>query len=290
MQTDKPNYYAILPAKVRYSEKISAAAKLLYAEISALSNKEGFCWATNKYFADLYKMDARSISRLVAELKDAGFITFKIDQGEQRRIFILDLPADDNKGTHDKNVYTPRQISPESVDKIVLHNSIINTNSINNKDVDMLITFVNHQFISKFKRKASEEDVNNFVNNCREYGTQKVVDAFTAAFKDNVSNWSYIEAKLKKTIVKKEIQIAADKKKVTEKVFKELTKDEAAETGKVIADLLKSLKMPEKSSQKHTDKRTAIEKAKPTPKLLPGSDAYRQAQKEFQDKLRLESN
>ncbi len=43
---NKPNFYAILPATVRYDERLNAIQKLFYAEISALSTKEKRCWAT----------------------------------------------------------------------------------------------------------------------------------------------------------------------------------------------------------------------------------------------------
>lgn len=41
---EQPNYYAIIPACVRYA-KIKANAKLLYGEITALANKTGECYA-----------------------------------------------------------------------------------------------------------------------------------------------------------------------------------------------------------------------------------------------------
>ena len=64
----KRGYYAILPANVRYDKKLTPNAKLLYAEITALCNKEGYCWATNEYFADLYSMSKSSISRNISSL------------------------------------------------------------------------------------------------------------------------------------------------------------------------------------------------------------------------------
>jgi len=48
-----PNYYSILNADIRYNKNITDSEKILYSEITALSNKNGFCHASNKYFADL---------------------------------------------------------------------------------------------------------------------------------------------------------------------------------------------------------------------------------------------
>ena len=73
-----PNYYSIIPATVRYDNKIRDKAKLLYSEITALSNKDGYCYATNKYFADLYNVSTTTISTLIKELIDNGYIESNI--------------------------------------------------------------------------------------------------------------------------------------------------------------------------------------------------------------------
>lgn len=72
---EQPNYYAILTADVRYSKQINANEKLLYAEITALTHKEGYCWASNDYFAELYSCTPQAISKWIKNLKDNGFIS-----------------------------------------------------------------------------------------------------------------------------------------------------------------------------------------------------------------------
>lgn len=71
---EKPNYYAIIPADVRYDKNITPNAKLLYGEITSLSDKEGFCWATNDYFAKLYGVSKTSVSIWIKSLIDNGYI------------------------------------------------------------------------------------------------------------------------------------------------------------------------------------------------------------------------
>lgn len=86
----EPSFYAIIPADVRYDERLKPNAKLLYGEITALAQREGFCWAGNDYFADLYKVSTETISRWISQLKNCGYIDvelFKSD-GNKRRIAI----------------------------------------------------------------------------------------------------------------------------------------------------------------------------------------------------------
>lgn len=68
------NYYAIIPSEVRYCKDISSTAKLLYAEISCLTNFKGYCFAKNEYFAELYDISENRVSKIIKQLKDKGFI------------------------------------------------------------------------------------------------------------------------------------------------------------------------------------------------------------------------
>ena len=84
---ENPNYYAIIPAKVRYDKTLSASEKLFFAELCALANKKGFCYAKNSYFVDLYDVDERTIRRWLGELKDRGYLDIFEEDGD-RKIFV----------------------------------------------------------------------------------------------------------------------------------------------------------------------------------------------------------
>ncbi len=117
----KPSYYAILPAEVRYSEDLAPNSKLLYAEISALTNKSGKCFAQNSYFAELYNVEKGTVSRWISQLEKFGFIKTKVirnknKQIEKRYIFV--------------NTYKQKSLYP--INKIVKDNIYTSINNINN--------------------------------------------------------------------------------------------------------------------------------------------------------------
>ena len=72
---EKPNYYAIIPAEVRYSKALTPNAKLLYAEITALCNMNGKCTASTEYFCRLYEVSRASIQNWLRLLEKNGYIT-----------------------------------------------------------------------------------------------------------------------------------------------------------------------------------------------------------------------
>jgi len=72
---EKPNYYAIIPAEVRYSKALTPNAKLLYAEITALCNMNGKCTASTEYFCKVYEVSRASIQNWLSLLDKNGYIT-----------------------------------------------------------------------------------------------------------------------------------------------------------------------------------------------------------------------
>ena len=73
---DKANYFAVLPAAVRYNEQLTARAKLLYASLTSITASSGtLAFPSNKYIAELFDVDERTAKRLVGELEAQKFIT-----------------------------------------------------------------------------------------------------------------------------------------------------------------------------------------------------------------------
>lgn len=127
---EEPNYYAIIPANIRYDEDLIQGAKLLYGEITALSNQKGFCWANDMYFAKLYKVSKKTIQTWLKSLEEKNYLTREVIYKEgsneivNRYIRLCAYPSNEN-------VYTPMH------EKVRDNNTSINTtvNNTNNKNI-----------------------------------------------------------------------------------------------------------------------------------------------------------
>lgn len=110
MEEQQKAYYAIIPANVRYDKDLAPNAKLLYGEITALCNDKGYCWATNQYFADLYKVSKITVSRWISTLNKKGYISTDTLYREGtkeligRHIYIVNTPINKNVKENNKDI------------------------------------------------------------------------------------------------------------------------------------------------------------------------------------------
>ncbi len=130
----RKSYYAVIPAAVRYDNKIIPHAKLLYGEITALCNEKGYCWATNDYFSNLYSVSKRTISSWIKSLCDAGYVTADfVFENDSKKVKVRRLKVEANFHTrrmktsipsrsklldpHEENFLTPMK----KTSQIIIH-------------------------------------------------------------------------------------------------------------------------------------------------------------------------
>lgn len=135
-------YFAIIPANVRYDKSIPMGAKLLYGEITALCNEKGFCWATNKYFAELYGVNERTVRNWVGALTERNYIYNNIQYDTdgktvlQRCLSIRQVSVADFPTYGKKFPQGTEEIFPTPTEKNFLYNntSMNNTNEYLEKE------------------------------------------------------------------------------------------------------------------------------------------------------------
>lgn len=85
---EQPGFFAILPANVRYDNRLKAQEKILYAEITALAGVPGYCYATNSYFEQLYDAKTRTVQGWLKHLQELEYIQIQVVYGEIGRAHV----------------------------------------------------------------------------------------------------------------------------------------------------------------------------------------------------------
>ena len=155
---EKVGYYSVIPATVLYNKELKANEKLLYAIITSLACKEGYCFTSNKYLAEKLDVNPKTISSWICDLKNKNFIVVELIRNKnnqiiQRKIYINDVPYPLN------NVYQYQSKNGQAIHQKVEDNYIKNNIKNNNK--------VNRINISNYtnQREYSEEFFNSLYAN-----------------------------------------------------------------------------------------------------------------------------
>jgi len=113
---DKQGFFYIIPAPlVEHGTHLRA---LLYGLIASYSNKDGYCWASNRCLAEkLSRKDESIIRDALSSLKKDGWLKIEDRMGKNRRLFpkIPDIqPAEITAGTRGNNRTQPAEITAQS--------------------------------------------------------------------------------------------------------------------------------------------------------------------------------
>lgn len=129
---NKVGYYSIIPSKILYNKELKANEKLLYAMITSLACKEGYCFATNNYFAEELGVHPKTISSWISDLREKNYLKIDIVRNEnkqiiQRKIYINDVPYPLNNG------YQYQSKNGQAINQKMEGNNIKYNNKYNNK-------------------------------------------------------------------------------------------------------------------------------------------------------------
>ena len=166
---EQPNYYSIIPAHVRYDKELKPMEVIMYGELTALSNKYGYSYASNNYFAELYNVHKKTVSTWISNLKEKGYIDTVVIRDEnmtvtERRIYITaPYPSNHGEGYPQK--------SGEPIHKKTEENNTRINNTRINRDSDE--TSKSFQYISNnleiiqspLKAQQLEEAIKDFKDN-----------------------------------------------------------------------------------------------------------------------------
>lgn len=173
MERDEPNYFAIIPANVRYDKNLRDKAKLLYGEITALCNKEGFCWAKNEYFADLYDVTKTTVSTLIKNLIDNGYIKSKLIYKEgtkeilNRYLSIVKDPVKENLKDNNINIIINKK--EEEKEKII---------DFYNNNFGLITPYIAENIFS-YLEDGLQQDL--------------IIRAMEEAVSNNIRKWNYVK-------------------------------------------------------------------------------------------------
>lgn len=180
---ENPNYYAILTADVRYDEELCPMEKILYSEISALSNRNGYCNATNKYFVELYKSHKDTVSRWINNLKKQGHVKIEMIYKNKRVIERRIYPIG-------KNADRYRQNCRGGIGKNAEENIININNNKKEEEKDKLIEFYNNN-IGMITQYIAE-NIDTYLEDGIE--AELILTGMQEAVNNNARRWNYVKA------------------------------------------------------------------------------------------------
>ena len=110
----------------------------MFGEITALSQKNGYCYASNNYFSRIYNVDPSTVSKWVKGLSDNGYISVNYDRKgkeiKSRRLKpLMDKGGSEiNQGGIEKSQGGVLKKSQGGIEKTAKYNNTSNNNTSSN--------------------------------------------------------------------------------------------------------------------------------------------------------------
>lgn len=201
-------YYTLLPPNVRYDDRLTGDEKVLFSEILFLSQKNGYCFASNSYLSNLFGVTKVCISNRISNLKKYRYIDTEIiykensKQIEKRKIYILNntLLKESLIGIN-KDFKTPiKQPNGEGIKRTfkdnITRDNITSTNIMIDdrykESIDKIVDKWNSiEEISNISSIKTNKRYDKLVYLINEFGDDKVLQAI-----ENINNSSYLKGQV----------------------------------------------------------------------------------------------
>lgn len=139
-------YFVVIPYPVLVDPELSDVDRIVYGEISALTNKEGYCFASNKYIAEVLNKTVSTTRRSIYKLTERGYISVDIskEDGNTRKIYLhisvgnnskMNIPMFKNEHTLSSKMNTIDNNIDNNIDKLAAPKPDKSGKSVDNSPV-----------------------------------------------------------------------------------------------------------------------------------------------------------
>lgn len=200
---DQGGYYAVIPATILYDKELSANEKMLYAIISQLAIKTGFCYASNSYLAETLGVSIRAVSKWINKLIQKEYLDYKYEyepgtkEIKERHLFI-----GIERGFHTYRTTVPEGIEPRCQDNNIKEQDNVSYGIVNE---DRTPSFEEVQAICKSldSEEYAEEVFNDLTKQNFKDKDGKPIANLKAFIDQMIQNKKYNESKKKEKEQKK---------------------------------------------------------------------------------------
>lgn len=159
-ESEKSSLMVWVPVEILRDKSIPMGARVLYVEIAGLTRECGFCWASNKLFAERFDVTEQTVSNWISALQKAGYITVELSKRKnsgsnmttQRKIWLNISFTSKPKGLQNNLEWTINNFGEGLQNNLSLNNI-----KVNNKEESK----------TKNKKENLLEEINRFTNNER---------------------------------------------------------------------------------------------------------------------------